>query len=178
MIAILTIAVAGVGAFVVLAGVTWWTTQTKDRKAATTFLDLSYSATQLLIKDENVPESVINFTEFFWTLAGRPKLARGIAHHAIVRAFTAESPPLSDEGKALERDLSKLTEPQAEAFAEMIAFGSLASAAADPVFSTVFKNVLSIMLSRSGRKNDGPSVERANTLAVDIARSDRHLMPA
>jgi hypothetical protein len=74
--------------------------------------------------------------------------------------------------------LERLTKAQKETFAAMVAAGIMSGAAADPLFSRVFLNVAKVMLSRSGAKDDQPSVERATTFAYEIARSDHHLAAA
>jgi hypothetical protein len=152
--------------------------RTKTLKAADTLLENSYNATQVLVSDLTVPDSIIEFIGIFWKVAGTPDLARHLAVHAIQRAFATKPPQPTELGAALSRDLERLTKAQKETFAAMVAAGIMSGAAADPLFSRVFLNVAKVMLSRSGAKDDQPSVERATTFAYEIARSDHHLAAA
>jgi hypothetical protein len=161
--------VASITAFAIL--IVWLRAVARDVASASTLLDSHYEAAQILTRDPRTPESVLRFTVFFAAQAGRPALARRVALDMARGRVGADTEPQTERGRDLMRDLHELPKPLADAFAKMVTCGMLASAASDPIFSRIFANVLRLVLSSPDKVGNGPSVERANTVALDIARA-------
>lgn len=158
--------------------VVWMRSMAHDLASAGTLLDSHYEAAQELTRDPRTPDSVLKFIEFFAAQAGRPALARRVAIDMARGRVGADSEPKTERGRDFMRDLHALPQPLAAAFARMVTCGMLASAASDPIFSRVFANLLRLVLSAPDKVGNGPSVERANTVALDIARAHRHAAAA
>ena len=169
MTAILGIsAIAAVAVFGFWLVVIWARTYATDLGASSRYLDTYYAAAQKLTKDPNTPTVILEFIDFFSAHAGRPPLARNFAWHMLRGNLSGDKHPLDND---FSRALAGLKPEQARAFADMVAYGMAASASADPILSRVFLRMLNLMVSVSGRSDDEPSVQRVNTVAMDINRA-------
>lgn len=145
-----------------------------DAKAAQDQVDVFYQAAQKLIKDPETPDSVITFVSLFAPQIARPKLARTAALHMARGRVAVKPSPLAVQ---LGKDLKQMPAEQQQAFAQLMMSGMASSAASDPLLSRVYSWFITTFLSMSGRREDAPSVERANTLAMDVAQ-ERNLAAA
>ncbi len=85
----------------------------------------------------------------------------------------------SVKASKLFEDVESLPPELRKEFTILIDNGMKSSAAADPILSRVYLYVLTIFMSRTGRKGDAASPDRASTVALDLATRDREcLMPA
>ena len=158
-------------AIVTFGGVILWArTYATDLRSASSFLDDYYRCAQRVIRDEETPASILHFVDWFARKAGDPALARKLAIDAALGRL-AEKP--DEKFQAFERDMRRLRPETAQAFAEMLTKGLAASAAADPVFSRAYLNALWLISTQSGRAGDASSIERANSVALDITRGHR-----
>lgn len=158
----------------ILAAYLWLKARATDLRAASEMLDNHYAATQRLVSDATVPQSVVDFSVWFAGQVGRPRLARRLVFDL---AFGQTTKQRGTTTSALEADLQKLTVAQRDLFSTMIVHGTISSAASDPVLSQVYLHSLTMFFSRSGASNDKSiSVERANTAALDL--SAHHFCPA
>lgn len=167
MLSLIVYALVSIGIFSLL--LVWARCLAIDAKVASELLDNAYEASQRLIKSEATPDSVLQFTEFFAAQMGRPALVRGFAWHLIKGNRRGA---VSARTLRLSADLESLDPNGMENFSKMIAFGMVSSAAADPLFSRIYLNVVKMFLSQSGSKNDTAiSPDRARTVAVDVAET-------
>lgn len=151
----------------------WLRARAIDLHAASEMIDTHYAATQKLIGDETVPESVVEFSVWFAGQVGRPKLARRLIRDIAFGGASKRRAVAS----ALETDLKKLTPVQRDLFSSMVVNGMVSCAASDPLLSRAYLYSLTIFFSLSGTPTDTSiSQERANTAALDI--SSRHLCAA
>ncbi len=158
--------------------ISWARCHAADLSCASDFLDEFYAASQRLIKDEKTPSSVIDFIRWFAGRAGRPSLARGFAFHLLMGRLGV-SQASSVKASKLFEDVESLPPELRKEFTILIDNGMKSSAAADPILSRVYLYVLTIFMSRTGRKGDAASPDRASTVALDLATRDREcLMPA
>jgi hypothetical protein len=146
--------------------VTWARAHTRDLQSAAVFLEEYYEAAQKLTKDPATPDSLLGFVEHMAARAGDPRLARSVAWHMVRGKLGAKGAGDVRARQDFKRDVDALPPHLREAFATMVTSGTIASAAADPLLSRVYLNLLSLMFSSSGENDDTPSVERASVVVL------------
>lgn len=149
--------------------IAWARGRVHDAEVAREAVEHYYQAAQQLIKDDKVSDDVVSFVEYLGSQAAHPDLARRFAFH-VLRAEKRDRASESERVKRFERDLQGLSVPNKERFARVVACAMIASAASDPILSPLFRRFLMAFLSVSGRQEATVSVERANTVAFDLAR--------
>lgn len=167
MMSILTpIIVAVVAAIAIATAIRWAKMHADDLKMADTLMDAFYEKAQSLIRNEDTPDGVLWFIEFLAERSGQPHLARNFSFH-VLRSILG-FPPTPTGNNKFAHDLSKLRGENAQMFADMVVSALAASAYADPLLSRIYASLIAAMLTRSGGRDDKPSVERTNTAAVEI----------
>jgi hypothetical protein len=134
--------------------------------AASAFSDRYLAAAQRLIGDPATPPSVVCFTERLAERVGRPPLARCVVGR---RPSGVASLRRTEAQRRFARDLRALSPERRGDFADLVAAGVFASAAADPVFSRARLKAARRVLSAAGRVGEGVCVQRASALAVGLS---------
>lgn len=166
---LIIVALAGASTSIWWGVVVWSRCIAQDAKDSAERIDAFYHAAQVLLKNPATPTSVVTFINFFAERVGRPALVRSFAMHLIRGGPRATK---SAHSRQFEADLRKLNDSQKRAFIELMVNGMVSSAASDPIFSRVYLMIVTSWFSTTGRRDGQPSLERANTAAIDIAQNE------
>jgi len=141
----------------------WLRSYAAHLEQASDLADEFYHAAQRLVRDDSVPDSILKIAEFLAANVGKPWIARSFVLHLMFGAKAV------DVESQLHSDIQSLRGAQIGSFSMMVVSAMLSSAIADPLFAPIYINLISSALTKSGRKNDEPSAERAGFAAMDLA---------
>ncbi len=126
----------------------WSTKYAENLEFATQAHDRFYAAAMRLIRDEQLPDSVLVVVENFARVAGKSRLAREL----LLDVLFGRGRPSKSKHEQLNRDLRSLTKSQEDALGEMVANALISSACSDLLLGSLYRRLMWTWVSTNGRK--------------------------
>lgn len=123
-------------------------------------------ATMQLIKDESLPDPVVEMLGVISKEIGRPRLAMWVVAEILSGRLSNAPKAISDRARDLRKSLDQLTEPQLHLLAECIAHGLMISASSHPFIASYLQRAVffTMFVPNSDRVDDG---DKARAIIVD-----------
>jgi hypothetical protein len=163
--AVVIVGVAIVLAVAIELAASWARRRSQNLAKANAEFEQFYVAAQRLIKDDSVPDSVIDFLRKFATCVGRPELVRLVATDIATGKWggTPHQP-----ATRFKQDIGTLNEDQVSLLASAVVFGLLSSASSDPFLATVGRRAVEFLFIKPRTTKIVGNTEKAVEIAVNL----------